>query len=586
MNAEKELEVLILKYKMETSDLLKDHLADIIREILEGYVKKYGPKVIVRGIKRSDAKYHPMLSLIAEKTEIIGVMDKVPFAEKVCISEDKEVPFIDINKTVDCDFYIINSLYSGKDIFYEIKQTLEQSEIGIVDLYQDIRMKYSMCVSRIYEEYGSERDFSYNRLKESLNNFRKKPEKKSLKRLLSVCLSMRDFVAFFRYVREGNCIIQNDEELKNLVSEVRLLLDKIRIQLKLRYKKGNGGKDIVIHWIDQLGYDELQLMPKLQERLQKGLFFNQAYTVTPYTRPTARMLFWKEFRGVTDLSISGSYRKWDLKESSMYQHIINANYEFGCFGLVKKILDANMEKDEMCEESIASSMHYWNMVTKLLRSKKPVFYIVHVLQETHEPYESPEVVLVSKSYEFQNSYEASKDKIEVSTKYADEVVDFYSEILGENIASLYMSDHGKWEDIDRRRYKDEVMHTFMGITNIGISGKVDRLFSYQYFDELVAWILKMLKPQEMFFCDIPIYSKGFKAVIKEREENDTDICKGYKGIKTPHDKYLKMDSGEEYYFQVADEQNNRIEDLSCEQRINNLRRRCASLQQEIIQGIE
>ena len=99
-----------------------------------------------------------------------------------------------------------------------------------------------------------------------------------------------------------------------------------------------------------------------------------------------------------------------------------------------------------------------------------------------------------------------------------------------------MSDHGKWEDIDLRRYSDFAMHTFLSITNLGMKGKVSRVFSYEYFPELISHVICCASEerQEHFFGDMELRSSGFKAVINDRVretfQDDKDIKEAYSDI--------------------------------------------------------
>lgn len=590
MDIEKQLDKIMEQYGISYYCYYKDSLAEIIEEILQEMVEKYGTKIIIRGLKKSNVGEYPILSLIEKKAEVVGVVDKAPFAQRVRFlgkQGEKTVPFrkddVEIKKE-DCDIYLINTLYHGKNIYYEVKKHMEAKGIGVIDLYKVIRVKYSMAPSKLYEEYDGERDFSYNQVWYSVNSFRANRTQENLKKLLGVCLYLRDFTSFFRYVEEGKKIIEKSEELQKLVKEVQEFLKEIKVQIQAREKKMEC-KDVIVHWIDQISYSELSLMPKLQERIKKGLFFENAYAVTPYTRPVARMIFWKEFRGIADENFrnrNGEYEEKTLEDSGLYKKIRQADYDFQVCGYVKQILEQEAVGTEMCEFSVATTVHYFQMANKLLNTTKPIFGIVHILNETHEPYISPEAGLENKSFEFQAPYEESEDKIQISATYADEMMDFYAKLLGDKMIGIYMSDHGKWEDIDRRRYKDMAMRTILGITNIGMKGQVERVFSYQYFLELVDWVLKMAKPETMFFNDLPIYSEGFKAAIRERTEDVMEIYSGYKGVNTSIDKYVQLDNGEEYYFLKSEhEKSNHIHNMKYRERVDTLREQCQKLEEKL-----
>lgn len=573
-NIEYELEKIIEKYNMQTYDFLRDRFANAIREIIKQVIKKKGSRVIIRGLKESKHKYHPLLKLISEEAQVIAVVDKNPFAESIQITETLRVPFFNsdlLNIENQCDCYIINALYSGKDIYNQIKKELHDKDIQVLDIYTAIRIEYSLAPSKTLEEYYDERDFTHNRLQESIEEYRKKHNLSALRRVLAVCLSMRDFITYFRIIKEAEELVKEDIQLIELTKEIEELLEFIKKKVKERTSKPFSKKSIVLHWIDQVSYDEICLFPKVKRKIEEGLFFENAYTVTPYTKPTVRTIFWKEYRGLVENATIGKYEVNLLEDSKLYQIILKNEYKFNVFGMIKEILDKKFKGNEKTEFSMASSIHYWDMLNQLIQETESGVYIVHILNETHEPYISPEVGLENESYEFKNSYSVSSERIKRSAEYADEIIDFYSTLLGDNIINIYMSDHGKWEDIDRRRYKNHAMHTLFGITNLGIKGRMQKLFCYQNFDKLMSWIFDMAKPEEMFFCDIPIYSSGFRAVIKERVEDDTEICSGYKGIQNSKEKYIKLENGQEIYYVNGNEEENLIENFEYKKQISNIR---------------
>ncbi len=595
LDIEKELDGIMEKYGMGYEVCYKESLKSVICEIIQKAVQQYGKKIIVRGLKKSNLGKYPILSLLEEQAEVVGVVDLHPFDNIVRFEGKhglKEVPFVENGVKIEkksCDIYIINTLYQGKNIYYEVKDELQAKGIGVIDLYKMIRTNYSLAPSKLYDEYDKERDFSYNLIWHEVNVFRKYKNQESLEKLLSVCLYLRDFVSFFRYVEEGKDIVNRTKKIQELVKEIQNFLGKVKRQIEIR-ERSLKQKDIIVHWIDQLSYGELFMLPKLSKRIQNALFFENSYTVTPYTRPTARMMFWKEFRGITDehsKKVNGEYEEKSLEDSTLYQKIRHSDYNFQVCGYVKKILEKEAAGLEMCEFSVASTVHYFQMINKIINASKPIFGIVHILNETHEPYVSPESGLENKSFEFQNAYAESKEKIEASAAYADELIDFYTELIGNNSVGIYMSDHGKWEDIDRRRYQDTAMHTILGITNIGLRGRVERTFSYQCFEELVEWVLKLAAPEEMFFNDLPIYSEGFKAAIRERTQEVEEIYSGYKGVNTSQDKYVRLDNGQEFYFLKSEnELENHVFDLTYEERVNELRQRCNELEGNLYKNIK
>ena len=149
-----------------------------------------------------------------------------------------------------------------------------------------------------------------------------------------------------------------------------------------------------------------------------------------------------------------------------------------------------------------------------------------------------------------------------------------------------MSDHGKWEDIKLRRYSDYAMHTILGVTNIGITGRVTKIYSYKYLAELIEYVIRNANQgtEEHIFGDMEIRSAGFRAVIKnsvqmsyedeeEIEQIYSDICSGYMGIKTAEDTYIRLNNSKEIYYLNTDSQTNRINDPKCNSRIKKLSER-------------
>lgn len=574
MDIEKKLDSIIEKYHIAEKVRFQESLSDIICFELQGAVKKYGNKIVVRGVKYHENGEYYLCRLVDNIGNITAVVDQNPFSDKLAVSSEKTVDFFRDSWTPskeECDIYLINAVSKGRNIYYEVKEKLEPKGIYVIDLYRSIRIKYSIIVDRPYDDYQNEYDYTHNLLGKVRREFLLNKSLENLRRVLGTCLVLRDFVSFFKYMEEEEERIKSEAELLELKAEVEDFLRGIKEELRSR-KKTVGNKDIIVHWVDQISYDEGSLLPKMRSRMQNGLDFANAYTHTPYTQPTARMIFWKEFR--KDRNVFRGYEEKKMEDSELYQKIVSEGYHFEICGYLNQILFKDYSRDYN-KENVVSGMHYFRMLNCILNSEKPVFGIVHVLNEAHEPYMSPEADWENRAFEFYDSYRSAQEKIVLSARYADDVMDFYDGLFGDGMISIYMSDHGKWEDIDRRRFKDEAMHTLLGVTNTGICGKVERLFCYHDFDKMVRWVLEAAKPDEMFFNDIPIYSEGFKTVIRERAEEHEEICAGYCGLNFADEKYVCLENGREYYYRKSDgESRNYIEDEEYRERVEYLRSRC------------
>ena len=563
-NVMAEIDKVINKYGIEKEKYLKVHIEQLMGEILQEAVSKYGKRVIIRGLKATKSEIHPFLSFVSRYMDIVGIQEQTLQENGfIFVSSEKKVPILPLSdKIVDCDIYLINALISGQGIKYEMEGHLKENKIAAVDIYFELKQRYGVALGKSYDFYDREYDCTSKRIKDAMEKDRVERTEGSLKNLLGQCLCIGDFTSFFRIENEETERINYSEELKQLIYDVKQLIKRIKGAVEERKYKFGGRKDIVWHWIDSINYDEIGLLPRVEKRIKKGMFFSEAYSPTPYTRPTVRTIFWREFRR-KDGGKKGAYVPRRLTDSNLYQEIIRQGYHFEVCGSVKKIIDPAYELAEESELCTAASMYYLRMLHTILMSEKPCFVLVHVMAETHMPFVSPWENIKGGGYMYSDVWEKVEEKINISAEYADAVIDFYSELLDQQSIGIYMSDHGKWGFIERRRYKDESIHILLGITNIGIAGNVSRLFSYEKFDCLVQWILQLNKNSvdEMLFGDMEIYSEGYKGSARKQKGDIEDICTGFVGINTTEDKYVVLDNGKEYYFLKEEKESiNRIEE--------------------------
>lgn len=585
MNINKELDLIMDKYNLGGLKYLRESIREIIQNELEKAVRLYGNKIVIRGIKYREDGDYSLCALAEQCGDITAVVDQNAFSDKLHLPSGKEIPFheTDWKPSKDiCDIYLINAIKKGQDIYCQEQKQLGDEGIYVMDLYRMIRMKYSIPLDKVkaFDELTEEIDYTHNRIWLARERFLQDRSWKNFQELLGECLALRDFVSFFKYANEEKDMINQRETLRKLKEDIEAFLNTIKEEFAKK-KEHQEYRDIIVHWIDQVSYEERMLLPGVEKKLENGLLFQNAYTHTPYTRPTVRMIFWKQFREENAAGTPGGYDKRNLKDSGLYNRIQDAGYELEIFGYLKQILDK--DADNCFAATTASGVLYFQMLNALLNSEKPVFSMVHILNETHEPYMSPEAGVENTSFEFSDSYESAAERITISAAYMDELIDFYDSLLGEQVINIYMSDHGKWEDIDRRRYKDEAMHTILGITNIGVRGTVERLFPYRDFDKLVGWVLEMAGPEEMFFDDLPIYTKHLRIGIMERKGDTEEICTGYIGINTRTDKYICLDNEKEYYLLKKDgETENHMDDRKYVERISRLRMRCLQLRDAML----
>ena len=116
-----ELDCILKKYGIYKKDLLRTRLETAICQIVSESIKKYGKRIVVRGLKYSENGY-PLLKLLSEYGNIIAVVDKKPFADTVRVDKQMELNILDLEHATDieCDVYIINSKYQGTNIYYDV----------------------------------------------------------------------------------------------------------------------------------------------------------------------------------------------------------------------------------------------------------------------------------------------------------------------------------------------------------------------------------------------------------------------------------------------------------------------------------
>lgn len=581
-----ELDNLMKKYGLYQRTFLKDRIESAIREVVCEYTQEYGKRIIVRAQKFYEEGY-PLLKVISDCGEIVAVVDRAPFSDKIWLSKQVSVPMMNLVEAekVECDVYIINTKNHGKTIFNEV--TASKKKCHIIDLYKEVRTRYGIAVTKPFDEYKDEEDISHNRTREAYVLFREERSEENLVRLLSACLSNRDFITFFEVMEEAGDLITVSDRLNELKEDIDELLEKVRVQIQSR--KQSGSKDIIMHWIDSAGYEELDNFPLLKSIMEKGLVFENAYAVAPYTLSTETCLFYGDMTDSPDeMNPEDIMFRKGLQESGLYHHILDMGYAFYMVGAMVEdcIPEFRGGRVEYTQIVGPSSFYYWKMIDRMIQSDKPIFGIVGCLAETHEPWMSPECDVYNPSFEFNGSLQMSENKIKKSADYFDKVLHFFTDLLGNETIHIYMSDHGKWEDIALRRYSDYAMHAILGVTNIGVIGRVTKIFSYQYFAQLIDYVLQSAeqKMEEHFFGDMEIRSTGFRAAIKsevqttyEKEEDIAQVCaeiySGYVGIKTAEDTYIRLNSGKEIYYLNTDREINRIDDPDYSFRIRELGKR-------------
>lgn len=395
-----------------------------------------------------------------------------------------------------------------------------------------------------------------------------------LARMIFDCVCVKDWELVDRYIQEyvNNEFLYSDE-YKQFNREIKKLLSDIKEELKARKQE-----DVIMFWVDALEYGDDQNMPFLRSLSDVSVDFMNAYTVTPYTHPTAKTLFGSKF-ALEDKS-------YNLKIDKSLDLIRYIEDEFGtfCFYTDLAQVDSTIKGRLYQNEFTSYSEIYWNGLSDILQSEKRMFAVLHGAVSTHPPYGS--FGLTGEEYypyvgsPFTNHRNYIRMNVirqkEKSREYADRVLGFYSDIFPDSTYKIYMSDHGltvlgRFHAIFRVVQKDIVPY------------KEEGLFSYINFDK---FIYKMLRKESDYsditdeyirIQDVDFYDKDILKNLLHRDTIPIDRVWGYQGVISRDHCYFRYNDGEERYC------NNDFDgEKLTKDSVNYLRELCADYPKELI----
>lgn len=411
---------------------------------------------------------------------------------------------------------------------------------------------------------------------------------KTLKRLINDYLCVFDLISAFRYMDEYiNKKYRNYKRYVKMKQDLEAFLEWIRHSLKKR-------EDILVFWVDCTSYEELEWFPKLKKRAEESYFFEHAYTPTPTTAP-AMMAMNNRWLNIDDFSKYDKLRKtgcFDIHSSLLLQKLKKYGYGFGYFvskamsypAYAEPLLHLNRKK------YICSNRLCFDAVNHLMMSDKKQFMIIHCLTETHYPYWYPCQkgqmlcdIQPLRPLDLVNKPEGKSKQVCNAARYLDEQLAFYSDLLGDGISKIYMSDHGKncYYEEQYKRWTDRINHTFFFIQSRHVLiGKERRLFTLQNFLDVAEALLKAHKSNEaanfervfekdyMKVQSIDVYSKNIIDIYKDN--GCPESAQSYRGIRTLEDYYLRF-RNRELYYRNGDEETNLIDDPKYAVRVAELR---------------
>lgn len=369
-----------------------------------------------------------------------------------------------------------------------------------------------------------------------------------LAKMIFDCVYIKDWKLVKKYIEEyAEYKFSYFSEYQHFYQEIEKLLDAIKNALIARNQD-----DMVIFWLDALESGEDRDMPFLRSLSDKSIDFVNAYTVTPYTSPTAKTLFAHEY------IVDDRAYKIDIdKECSFIKMIEEQGFHFQFYTKLTQMQDSL--KGRLYQNAYTPfSEVCWNMLNDMLKSKGKICAVCHELLQTHPPFVSyglsgKEYVYVKEATKILSAHEkrVREEQILESRKYTDDVLCMYSALLPDNVYKIYMSDHG-------HTYLDKFHTIFRMVHKDIVPEKIEGIFSYINFDRL---IYKMIQNENDYsdiieefaqIQDVDYYNKSYIQLYFQRLLKNhflsLDWCFGYKGIVTRQYTYIRYNDGRERYY--------------------------------------
>lgn len=447
----------------------------------------------------------------------------------------------------------------------EMRSDYDESKVKVWDLYYEIdKLGYRLTAPFYYYRKGYYEIPLYY-----MEAYEAEQTKENLEILIDSLLVLKDFRTVFHYIAEyTDKGFDTEDRYKRLEKNLKKMLETTKKEMIEREDK-----DIVMFWIDAVPYAKLSNLPFLSSKKEKACFFEKAYTTTPYTHPAMHALFQGRLR-IEDYHVTDS--EIDETNSEVIRDLQNAGYGFLHIGYCGDKHFA--EKFRLVDESyvgdtgreISACMIYWELLCRLLKTEKPMFYIAHTIAETHEPCMALSVK-GNRTYKLSESIKLQQYKKTYS--YFNDQLQFYSGLLPVGMKKIYMSDHGTNVELDTWQFMEQRIHTVFMIEGKKVPVKeIKGVFSYINFKYIVKYLLD--GKQEDLNKAVTEYSLiedvdkyNIKAVNYLVKKGGVKYGMSFRGVVTAVDKYIRLANGMEFYYMLPDESENLFYDNSFADRI-------------------
>ncbi len=356
---------------------------------------------------------------------------------------------------------------------------------------------------------------------------------KYLKRAIFISLVYKDFLLFEEYLSKLIDILTLCEKEKYLAlkQEVKNLLKEIKEAISKKEKK-----DIVMLWMDQLGYENLQVMPYVSATMKKGVFFDNAFTLIPWTVPTYRCIFTdkKEMSS----SMHNHEKAISEEECSICKYMSVKGYDFKVISehfIRRGYVEKHLQWGGYMELYSPASLILWNTICCMGENEKPVFLLAHELSHTHDPWQTTDGG--------EDIFQDQPKRYLYARLELDRQIEYYSDFMEKSIR-IFMSDHGWGEPWTHT-------HAVLAIVSDKLkASRIEQIFSYQNFSELLRQLLddeldvsKLVTEYARIGC-LPIYNETLVRNNFQRKRIPMYLI-GYRGVVTQQYIYLNYQNGRE-----------------------------------------
>jgi hypothetical protein len=469
------------------------------------------------------------------------IFDKIPSADVLIIVSYNAYREISHNLSVRnirhlClyDYFALNGLVFSYN-FYSF--TLQDFWERIVDEDPDW-FRITNIYREIYYDKKMYKESNHHELKEIY-----------LTKIIFNCLIARDILSAMKYIDEYlSSGYRHSNALCKAKKEIDELLGNIREALANRRKK-----DIIIVWIDEAGFERLNLLPKLKNLHENTITFENAFTFTPYTKPTLKTILCGK-RTIEDKTYEMA--TINRKNSVVIDILESHNYSFAYCGHLK-CFDKQYISSRSLNVASAMTEVLWQTIESLLNSERSKCIVSHEMLTTHNPYLSAEIEGDTLALpHFNHSANDLDIQIRESYKYADESFSFFSELFPDDATVIYMSDHGHCAYNNFRVILKLVNVNFNSCTR-------EELFSLIDFPQLLKYCLdgyvgNFVQHDFVTVQDVHFYNEFYLQKLLEdlRKKPLTPFSPyeyaAYQGVVTLDEAYLKFYNGFEMYYKIRD----------------------------------